>query len=1046
MTLAQPVPTVQIAAVVLVTRLEHRLVDALQALADQTRRADALVILDASPRGEVADRLAESADFRATLPTLTIERVDADDRAWADPAAAAQQALRLAADRQPEAGAWWVLTGECVPATDALEQLAILLDRDPSAAQVAPKLSDAERPGRLRRFGIQVTRSGRLQLAPRPGTPDQQQFDDRQDALAAPVLGSLIRAAAYADLQGQSHRFGALGNDLDLGWRAHLAGHRVLLAPRARVAVPPRVLRAPSPADRRDARRVALARRPLLLTPALAAWIAASSLAVALGLLLLKRPAAASRSARDLGALLDPWRPIAARWSSRKERRVRAATLRGLFVTREESRAHAADRVHDVVIPRRRGRAVASPVTPSTPPAGSALVASPAIWGTLAVAALMLAGSRTLPSNLAAGLSAGFQGGELRAIRADSTSVWHAWWDGWAGPGLGNADPASPALPGLAVLSWIAAHLPGDAGASPAGRVIAALMIAALPLAFLSAYAAGRVLTARRWPRAAAAAAWALSPVAIAAWAGGRLGGLAILVLLPLLLAAVITMTRVTARPGSLALAALVTTALACIVPGILALGVAIALALVLFGTGLARRRALGYLAVLALAAIPIVLLLRAGPAGLLGGWGMLAPAAAPPAWQLALGQPDLDPVGPALGGVTDYRVWLGAGILLAGLVGLARPRRRGGLSAAAAILALAGLAYAVLAPTLHLGADLAGSTIAPWPGGGLLLMTIGLLGAALLAADGDDPPGLDTETGAETEPPRRAGRTWRVGAGVLAAIGARACGAHLAYAGLGEQIRAAIDPRPAVAIDQAEGPLATRSLVLSVREGGTTYDLLGREPGLPARDLPLSAPTTTMRAPVAALIDPAQAGTGTDPARALAEWGVGFVIAERGIADEVLRQLDATAGLTRIGDHDGRAVWRVEPAGRDGREQPARVRVADAQNDWGTALPVAGAHAALRAPAPPGATALLIAQTPQWAQHARVSIDGTRLRPTTTAGGQLAYALPGGAEDIRIVVTPHHRNLGWAYLLTLLVLAYLATPIGAPPQRTTGRHAEENV
>ncbi len=384
--------------------------------------------------------------------------------------------------------------------------------------------------------------------------------------------------------------------------------------------------------------------------------------------------------------------------------------------------------------------------------------------------------------------SAGCQGGELRRpFDADSTSVWHAWWDGWAGPGLGNADPGLARSAGTrrALLDH-GQHLPGDAGDNPAGRTIAlGMVIAALPLAFLSAYLSAHVVTPARWPRAARRRHWALSPAAIAALAaGGRLGGLAILVLLPLMLAAVITHDpRPTARPGSLVAGRLDHDRPGSHRPRDPCARRGGRARLWCSPACRARRRALGYLAVLALAAIPIVLLAARHAGRAARGLGARrARGPRRPPGQLALGQPDLDPVdGTALGALTDYRaVWLGAGIPLAGLVGLARPRRRGGLSAAARDPRPGGVGVAARGPApAPRCRPRGGVTVHPWPGGGLLLMTIGLLGAALLAADGDDPPGLDTETGAETEPPRRAVRTWRVGAGALAAIGLAV--AHLA-------------------------------------------------------------------------------------------------------------------------------------------------------------------------------------------------------------------------------------------------------------------------
>ena len=220
------------------------------------------------------------------------------------------------------------------------------------------------------------------------------------------------------------------------------------------------------------------------------------------------------------------------------------------------------------------------------------------------------------------------------------------------------------------------------------------------------------------------------------------------------------------------------------------------------------------------------------------------------------------------------------------------------------------------------------------------------------------------------------------------------------------------------------------------LRPGGAhpTYALLGREPGPVARDLAIEAPPRTLDAMVSALLDPALSGPDSDPVGALARWAVGFVIVDPLVGDQVIRRLDASAGLTRIGDYLGQAVWRVETSGAEGRQVPARVRLSTG-TAWGSTLAVTGDHSATRATLPGTGGTLVVAELPGWAQHARVSVDGQRLRAQTGPDGQVVYAVPTGARELRIIVTPHHRLLGWAYVAVLLLLAYLAIPLGAPPR-----------
>lgn len=1050
--LTPDVPTsgLHVTAVLLAERIDDALIDALWALADQDLPADALVVLDATPAGDLTDRLPRSQALIDHLPMTTVVRVSpGSDLRVALPEAVMAADAAAADEVDPDTSALWLLTGATVPERDALAHLAATIAGSHSVGMAAPKLTDANRTSRLQRFGIQVTRSGRLQLNPRPGQPDQQQFDDRVDALAAPAEGLLLRRTTYADLGAHCSTLGPLGSDLDYGWRAQLAGHRVELSPRARVRLGTAYALVPSAAERRDARRVALARGPILSAPLRALWMALSTAAVALGLAVLKRPAAARRQAGDLIALLDPWRPAAARWRTRGRRRVRHRDLRGLFVTPSQARARARDRLHDVLVPRRAGaRAPASRSPGETRP----LISSPAVWGTLVVAGLAAAAARTLPGSLDAGLATGFHGGQLRPLSSDAAALWHSWWDGWVGSGAGVTGPGAPGSGILALLTWLFQALPGDAGPNPAGRVVGLLVMASLPLAALSAYAAARVATDSRLPRAAVALLWVVNPVAVTALAQGRLGPLAALVALPVVLAGLVSMTRPSVRPGVMAMTALAAAGLATVLPGTLALVGALTLGLVLAGGRVARVRAVGFVPLVALAAAPTLLRLKEQPAGLLAGWGALASQDAPPPWQLALLHPGpTTPDGSALAGTGDYRMWLAVPVLALGVLGLARPARRPRFAAAAALLALGGLALALASPHLQVGTATDATVLSPWPGIGLLVFVAGLLGAGLLAFD--DPASADSRVAQPAAgrhaPAHRAaapvapGAAWRAPAAIVAGLGGLALAGHLAWSGLGTGLSPAADPRPAVAIDQAVGPAATRTLTLRPDTGtpsaptGLTYDLIGREPGLPARDLSVAAADAHLERQIAALVDASANGIGADPARGLAQWAIGFVVADGELGAPLIRQLDATSGLTRIGDYRGRPVWRVEPESVADRLAPARVRLVPATSPapgWGSTVPVAGSHAATRAPLS-GQGTLVIAEPAGWADRAVVSASGTRLAATVSADGLVTYAVPAGADAVRIAVPPQHRLGQWAYLAALLLLVYLAIPLGAPPR-----------
>ncbi len=1001
-------PTTQtVAAIVHVTTVDHHLVDTLLGLADQTRPPDAVRILDATPAGDLADRLARNAGLSEDLPAMTVERITpgTDVRAAVTEAAAGL-----------DTDAVWALTGGTCPEPDALRILAAALFGTRHGAIAGPKLMDWDRPGRLQRFGIQVTRTGRLRLRPRAGEPDQQQYDDRLDALAVPVEAALLRRRDLADLGGFDPSFAGLGGDLDLGWRARRSGRRVVLAPGARVRIGDRFAHPATIADRRAARRVALTRCPLLLAPLLALWVALAAITAGVLLLLLKRPRGALREFADLAVLADPFRGIPARWRARRLTRGPRRSLDGLFVPLSTVARQAGDRLHDLVIPSPQGSAdpaadTAAGADPDTEDAMAAApehaqaVRNPGLWAVVTAAVAAVVAGRTLPSGLAGGLRDGFTGGELTGARGTAGALWHGWIDGWRGPGFGSPGPGSSGLPVLAGLVWLWDHLPfHDAGANPLGGLIGAAVLAACPLAALSAYLGGRVLTRRRWARALAALAWACSPIATAGLGQGRIGVLALLVLLPAVLAGLATLTR-SPRSGSAVTAAIPAALLATIVPGTLVLLAVLGIGMAIAGSARTARRVAGCLLATAIAAAPVIREIRADPARLLTGWGLLgAPDTRPRPVQLAL-------LHPTAGHGVAF--WLTAPVVAIGLLALLRRGGPSGPAWFAALMVVTGLTAAVALPRVWIRQG--GELVAGWAGLGLLVALAGLLVAGLHASDGDWRPRV----------------RW-----IPATLGTLAAGAMVAafvLTGLGTSLQPAQDPRPVVAIDQANGQPDSRTLIVDATRAGISYTVMGREPGVPARDL--AADPVTVPSVEAAVGDLTDSG-GAPPASAvaaLAQWGVGFLVVRAPVPASVEHRLDATDGLSRIGAYGESAVWRVEPgAAGTGLLAPSRVRVVTGAA--ATTVPVTGQHAATRARLPvPGGSRLVIAEPPAWARHAVVRANGRTLT-ATTAGGQSAYLLPAGAVDLSVRVPTPSPTLLWLYTAALAALLYLAVPLGSRP------------
>lgn len=104
-----------------------------------------------------------------------------------------------------------------------------------NAAIVAPKMVAWDDPSRILSVGMNADKLGALADRAIPGEIDQEQHDSVRDVFVAPGGFTLVRADLFSALGGFDPRIRMFGEDLDLCWRAQVAGARVVVAPQARV-------------------------------------------------------------------------------------------------------------------------------------------------------------------------------------------------------------------------------------------------------------------------------------------------------------------------------------------------------------------------------------------------------------------------------------------------------------------------------------------------------------------------------------------------------------------------------------------------------------------------------------------------------------------------------------------------------------------------------------------------------------------------------------------------------------------------------------------
>ena len=105
-----------------------------------------------------------------------------------------------------------------------------------NAGVVTPKVVRYDDHRVLLHVGQTVDRFGTLVERIQLGEVDQGQHDSVRDVFVAPGSATLFRADLLATLNGYDERYVALGDDLEISWRAHLVGARVVCAPTAVVA------------------------------------------------------------------------------------------------------------------------------------------------------------------------------------------------------------------------------------------------------------------------------------------------------------------------------------------------------------------------------------------------------------------------------------------------------------------------------------------------------------------------------------------------------------------------------------------------------------------------------------------------------------------------------------------------------------------------------------------------------------------------------------------------------------------------------------------
>ncbi|MEI7548354.1 MAG: glycosyltransferase, partial [Actinomycetota bacterium] len=166
------------------------------------------------------------AQIRDTVPNSFVRAVAGNPGFGA----AANEVLRLV---EGDNGFFCFLHDDVALDSGAIRLLVEELYRS-NAGIVGPKLVTWERDFVLQHVGYALDRFGEIDPIVEPGEIDQEQHDAVADVFAVPSACLLVRADLFRVIGGFDPTIQFYGDDIDLCWRAHLGGARVVVVPAAR--------------------------------------------------------------------------------------------------------------------------------------------------------------------------------------------------------------------------------------------------------------------------------------------------------------------------------------------------------------------------------------------------------------------------------------------------------------------------------------------------------------------------------------------------------------------------------------------------------------------------------------------------------------------------------------------------------------------------------------------------------------------------------------------------------------------------------------------
>lgn len=1013
----------------------------LTTLAAQSRLPDTAVGVDSGSRDDSPALLQGSFGPQRTVlldePVGFGEAVreGLERLASLDPVTSATTILRPLSD---QAVSWvWLLHDDSAPDVDCLQALLDTADDNPTAAILGPKILGWHDRRLLLEVGITVNGAGRRITGLERREHDQGQHDGVRDVLSVSSAGMLVRRDVWDALGGFDPELPLFRDDLDLCWRAHRMGERVLIATDAVIhhreasAHGRRPLGKddvrPHRADREASVHTLLAHATPFAAPFVALRLFIGSLFRASIYALGKDV----RTARDeVGAVLAIALHPGRLWHSRElianTSSEPAGVVRPLRASTSSQIRQSLETVAGVITTSGASSPSSTVSALDSGPIGDdvdylaasssgwlrRLFVRPAVLVTLLLTIVAVIGTR--------GLWWGdgvLQGGALLPSAPGAGDLWEVYRQAWHDVGPGSTTNAPPYL---ALVSALAFLLLGKAPAA-----VTMVMLLGIPIAGWSAYFSLRGLVSNRVIRAWAGAAYALLPAVTGAVAGGRIGTMIAAIALPFAIRSIVKICGPTGTWRRAAGTALLMAIVLSATPAlwlVLLISSAIAAAYLIGSQGRSTLAILPRLAIGMLA--PLVLLLP---------WS-LDLLTTPSMWLLqpgldggSLSDPNLEPWAIPLlhpGGPGMTPLWFTVGIVLAGLLALLRRDRIRPIALLATVGAVAlvlGLVQTLILVTPP-GDALA---IRSWPGPATLV-----LGAAMIAMGAVAMDGLRKQF---------VGSSFTLGQPLAAVAAVIAVLAPVITSGwfvAGPELllrKSSPVLVPAFVAAESEEPQAPRTLMLHDASSGRVEYTLLNGPGLELGDADVAPPAEVWTALDGYVADMAS-GRGGGEIVGLAGYGVRYVVLTPQSSPDLIPVLDGEPGLRRLSSSGGEVLWRV--AGVTSR---ARLLESDKSASEASPLGLAPDGTVTADPyldqvLPDGADGRVVVTGAQADDGWRALTTQSGALPPVSVSGQLSWAqsFTAPAGDVRVQVsyddTERSRWL-WFQLIVLIVLVVIALP-----------------